>query len=189
MIRHGPLALTLALVLGACAQPPRASVAGVEPTGDALADAAALLVAADNARDAAARTPLVERLDAMGVTVAKGESEDPLDAWRAEREGSATTPYRGRALGPAYRRARVEAGQSMTLEQIFYAGERAEIVAQATGDAEIGLAISNPRTETVCTRSLKPRAQCRWLPLFTERFSIELENRGARSASVYIVIR
>ena len=42
---------------------------------------------------------------------------------------------------------------------------------------------------TPCTAELSPKASCNWLPLFTERFSIELVNQSGNQASVYIVFR
>ena len=41
----------------------------------------------------------------------------------------------------------------------------------------------------VCSEPFAPAAKCRWLPLFTERYSIELANRGTTPASVYLVFR
>ena len=32
-------------------------------------------------------------------------------------------------------------------------------------------------------------ASCNWLPIFTERFAIALNNTGTREASVYLVVR
>src|SRR5690606_19082786 len=114
---------------------------------------------------------------------------DPLAQWRSEHQAQGATPWRGRALGPAYRRARVEPGQSLRIEQVFLAGERARIAAEASGGGEVALAITTPRAEPVCQQDLSPRGNCNWLPIYTERFSIELENRGSQPASVYIVFR
>ena len=184
----GTFALAQALALAACGATGE-PVAEIAPTGDPLTDAAALLAAAETARDAEARAPLVTRLDAMGVRLADGGEDDPLATWRAEHVARGAVPFRGRALGPAYRRARLGAGQRMTIEQVFYAGERAEIVGQASDGSNVAIAIRNPREERVCAKPLAPRADCRWLPVFTERFAIELANNGASDASVYLVFR
>lgn len=159
------------------------------PTGDALSDAAALLAAAEAAPDASSRAAIIERLDALNVRPAADEAEDPLGRWRSEHVTQGTTPWRGRALGPAYRRARVEPGQKLRIEQVFLAGQRAEIAAQTSGGGQVALAVAGPRSEAICERNLAPSGRCNWLPIFTERFSIELENRGNRTASVYIVFR
>lgn len=171
---------------GAIAQPQAALPA---PTGNALDDAVALLAAAESAPGPQARALLVARLDALDVRLAEGAGDDPLGQWRAEHEVAGGIPWRGRALGPAYRRARVGAGESLRIEQVFLAGQRAEIAAQASGGGQVALAIANPRSEAVCEKELAPRANCNWLPIFTERFSIELKNSGSQPASVYIVFR
>lgn len=182
-------ALPILALLGACAQTAAPQLAIPPSTGDVLGDAAALLATAETAADAGQRAPLIDRLNAMNVVLADGAGEDPLAAWRSEHQADGGTPYRGRTLGPAYRRARVEPGASLQIDQIFYAGERAEIAAQTSDGSNIALQINNPRDEAVCAKPLAPSANCNWLPIFTERFSIELVNRGSQPASVYIVFR
>lgn len=158
-------------------------------TGNPLLDAVALLVAADSIAQPEQRAPLIERLDAMNVRLADGAQDDPLGEWRSQHQADGSNPWRGRTLGPAYRRASVAGGQRIRIEQIFYAGQRAQIAAQASGGGQVALAIANPRAEAVCSKPLAPSASCDWLPIFTERFSIELENRGREPASVYLVFR
>lgn len=192
--RQGMVALALLLLAGcntaggqALSSPPLAAAA------DPAEDAAALLAAAEAAPTAEARAPLVARLDALGVHLAADAgSDDPLAGWRSQAKAGDGTPWRGRALGPAYRRAVVAPGESLVIQQIFLAGQRARIAAQVAGtpaSGQVDLAISNPRAEPVCTRQLAPRASCNWLPIFTERFAIALHNTGNREASVYLVVR
>jgi hypothetical protein len=182
----------LALALAACTHTSASESALADPlTGDPLADAAALLAASERAIDPSQRAPLIARLNALQVAAAEGEADDPLARWRTEAAAAGQTAavFRGRTLGPAYRRARIAPGGRMEIEQIFYAGERAEIAAQSQGGQPIALAIRNPRTQAVCNTELAPKARCSWLPLFTERFSIELVNRSRTDASIYIVFR
>ena len=182
----------LALALAACAQAPVDEVATSQPASrEPLAEAAALLAAGETADGPTERAPLVARLNALQVAAAEGETDDPLAAWRAEATaaGASRPVYRGRTLGPAYRRAQIAPGARLQIEQIFYAGERAEIAAQSHGGQPIALEIRNPRTGKVCVAELAPKASCNWLPLFTERFSIELVNQSHDRASVYIVFR
>lgn len=173
--------------------PLRAATASLAETPAAsasdLGTIAALLAAADAARDPAERAEIVARLDALGVHAAEGSGDDPLAAWRAGGGTASRAVFRGRALGPAYQRARIGAGEALSLDQIFYAGERAEMAASARGGQPIGLAVANARSGNVCEIELAPQGQCRWLPLFTERFSIRLENHGDSAASVYLVFR
>ena len=187
MQRMGPL--VVALLMAGCASVPPPPLALPAPTGDPLNDAAALLAMADSTDDPRLRAPLIERLDALDVRLADGAGDDPLARWRNEYQASGAAPWRGRALGPAYRRARVAPGEKLRIEQVFLAGERARIAAEASGGGQVALAINNPRSEAVCQRQLAPRGNCNWLPIYTERFSIELENTGSQPASVFIVFR
>lgn len=182
-----PLAVSYQQV-GPLPGPPRGHAA---PAGqDRTAEVAALLAAADTAPDAATRNRIVEQLDALGVRLAEGAGgDDPLSGWRQADKNGSQSPWRGRALGPAYRRVRVGAGESLTIEQIFLAGQRARIAAQTTGGSGVALAISNPRSEAVCTRQLAPAGSCQFLPLYTERFAIRLHNRGRQAVSIYLVFR
>lgn len=153
---------------------------------DPLTRTAALLLAAEAAPDAQARAPMMEQLNALNVAIAADADDNPLQEWRLAHVPYAGPPYRGRTLGPAYRRARLAPGQSMEIGQVFYAGQRAEMRAQTSG-SEIALAVSDPREQPVCKTQLSPQAMCRWLPVFTERYAITLENHGTRTASVYLV--
>lgn len=176
------------LLLAGCAHQPT-PFALPEPTGNVLSDTAALLTLADSARTADQRALLIERLDALNVHLAEGASDDPLAGWRSAQPANTAAPWRGRTLGPAYRRAQVGAGERLRIEQVFFAGQRAQIAAQASGGGQVALEIANPRAQAVCAQQLSPRGTCDFLPIYTERFSIELENTGSQSASVYIVFR
>ena len=181
------LAVLAPLLLAACAAPPPASLPAL--SGDPLEDAAALLARAETARGADQRAPLIARLDALGVAAVAGAADDPLARWRAEHVPGAGEVWRGRTLGPGYRRALVPAGGELVIEQIFTAGERAEMAAEVRGGNPVALAIANPREQRVCEVELAPNARCRWLPVFTERYAIRLENRGRQPASVWLVFR
>lgn len=199
-IRRGMAAAAL-LALMACSAGERQAAVAAPPPGNPVEDAAALLAAAEAAPSAEARAPYLERLDALGVHLADNAgSDDPLARWRSQHKAPDVVPWRGRALGPAYRRAVVQPGESLVIQQIFLAGQRAQIAAQVTGQVTgqasshgnsgaVAMAISNPRAEAVCTRQVAPRASCNWLPIFTERFAIALQNSGSQAASVYLVVR
>lgn len=160
------------------------------PAGDAAMEAAALLAATDEASNRAERAPLLARLDELGVHLADGiAGDDPPESWRQADKGPDDQPSPARALGPAYRTARVAPGQSLVIEQIFLAGQHARIAAQTSNGGRVALAISNPRSEPVCTRQLAPSASCNWMPIYTERFAIQLHNRGRQPVRVYLVIR
>ena len=182
------LAGALAACVSAPEAPPLPTVADLEERAESPAAlAVSLLSAAEASPDDASRLPYVQRLDSLGVRAEQDQADDPLSAWRADivQEGPV---WRGRTLGPAYRRARLAPGESMAMEQVFYAGERAEIAAQASRDANVELAIRDREAKKVCARTLAPQARCLWLPRFTERFAITLTNRGAKPASIYLVL-
>ena len=154
---------------------------------DPVISAAALLVGAESAADAEARAPMIARLDALGVAALPEVGEDPLADWRREYVAPAGEVFRGRTLGPGYRRAQLAAGQRVVIDQIFYAGERANMAAQTRSGQQVDLHVANAKAQKVCEAQLSPNASCRWLPIFTERFSITLTNRGTTPASVYLV--
>lgn len=191
MTTRSVLIAPLALLAGASALAGDAQqstqAALLAESDDHLVATAALLIAAEEAADAEMRAPAIKRLEALAVGVHEGESDDPLGAWREEYHANGGVPYRGRALGPAYRRAQIAPGKALVIDQIFYAGKRAEMAAQARGGEPVALAIANPREDMVCEAQLQPGARCRWLPIFTERFTIRLENKGKTPASVYLV--
>jgi hypothetical protein len=171
---------------GGCATMPAAPDPALA-SADPLVSAAALLVAAEGARGPAERAPLIARLDDLGVNALPDLGEDRLAEWRAQTPPAAAPVFRGRTLGPGYRRAQLAAGERLVLDQVFYAGERAELAAQARGGQPVVLAITNPQSQNVCEAQLTPHARCRWLPIYTERFQITLVNRGETPASVYLV--
>lgn len=181
-------------VLAACAhagEPPLAVAGAADP----LAEAAAALAAAEIAPTAAERTPFLRQVEALRLTPVEDDAEGAalLARWKAEAPPAPQDAvYRGRTLGPAYRRASIQPGETIEIEQIFYAGERAEIAAQSTGGQPVDLEIRTQRdaaTPPVCAAKLEPVGKCRWLPLFTARFKMKLVNRGGKPASVYIVFR
>ncbi|MGX7896521.1 hypothetical protein [Tsuneonella sp. HG222] len=178
------------LVVAACAAGPAGTFVLPSPSGDALTDSALLLAAGEAAPDAAARAPVLARLDAAGVRPLPDAGDDPLGQWRREAAAAGTGEvYRGRALGPAYRRARLAPGETVRLEQIFLAGERAEIAAAANGGTALTLSVRDRKDAAVCSAPFAPAARCRWLPMFTERYAIELANNGKAAASVYLVFK
>jgi len=192
MSLRGIAALMLAAALAACAGTGMGDAARLArpDADDPLGAAAALLVAAEET-DAAHRAPLIARLDALAVAVLPDTGDDPLGQWRRENgagSGAAGGPvYRGRTLGPGYRRARLAAGQRLVIDQIFNAGERAEMAAQTRAGQAVELAVANGQARKVCEARASPDARCRWVPIFTERFQITLINRGTGPASIYLV--
>lgn len=163
--------------------------------GDALMRTLAEGDAAHASGDHAALLAAARNLQLLGAHPAEGQ-DDLATLWgqEAQQNGAAPTgpAYRGRALGPAYRRGSLEAGGRMTLRQLFLAGQRAQIsVAGSAGSAAaLSVRVRNAEGGTLCAKPVAgSQTDCAWLPLFTERYAIEIENGGSAPASFYLVIR
>lgn len=134
-------------------------------------------------------------LTALGATPAPGQ-QDLASLWTSEAQSRGATvaalPYRGRALGPAYRRGSVVPGGSVTMRQLFLGGQRAQILVAPTnsGDGHLSIKVQGVHGETLCAKPVGgPQANCAWMPLFTERYDIVIENDGAAPADFYMLVR
>ncbi|WP_324262361.1 hypothetical protein U4960_04380 [Altererythrobacter sp. H2] len=180
------LAGLLALLLAACAasEPPR-TAAAEEPA--ALAETVAALLAGAEADAGAGRTSAlarrVARLEALGARPAQDAGEDPVAAWRAST-GSEAIPFRGRALGPAYRRGTLAADSELELTQTFLSGRRAVIAVSSPAGNAPALRVVSASGTTVCESA----ARCRWTPVFTERYAITLRNTSRQARAYYLVV-
>jgi hypothetical protein len=192
-MRNGAL-LLLALV-AACAVDhghPSASSAPTDPH-DLAVQALWQGQAAIARRDPASIERSLGMLAASGATPAEGD--DLAVLW--SREGARIAgrplpqqpPFRGRALGAAYRKAMVEPGVPLVIEQIFLAGKKARVSLVPGGNTALGLVVAQQGEPAVCTREVAAApADCIWLPVWTTRYRIEVRNRGRSAAPVYLVI-
>lgn len=140
-------------------------------------------------RDDYALIAAARALDQLGARPATGEP-DLAAEWRTQARAGGhadfTPPFRGRALGPAYRRGTLNGGQGLETEQVFLAGQKAAVALVAPSGA-ITLNIADAGGTAVCGSAAPPRAQCRWLPVFTQRVRIRLANPGKATASYYLI--
>lgn len=137
-------------------------------------------------------------LKALGATPVEGQ-DDLAVAWTDTAHAHGVTRsalgFRGRALGPAYRRGSLVAGGSFTMRQLFLAGQRAQISVAPAGGATgrgTGLSIRVQGTDgaTLCAKPVGgPQADCAWLPVFTDRYDIVIENGGSMPATFYLIVR
>lgn len=133
-------------------------------------------------------------LDTLGAKPAEGQ-EDLAALWTREASdhGANGSPlaYRGRALGPAYRRGSLNAGGTVTMRQLFFAGQRAQIsVAPSGPTAKLSVRVRNAEGGTLCAKPVGgPQADCAWMPIFTDRFDIVIANSGPEPAAFYLVVR
>ena len=154
------------------------------------AKAAVLLVAADGhaqSRNRAADKRLVEAVasfERIGLHAAGPEDAALLEGWQARVASFAAPTWRGRVLGPAFRRGMLAPGETVRTEQLFMAGQQATVAVAAAKGSAVRLAVRGPGANAVCERG---SVDCSWQPIFTERYAIEVHNPTARPARYYLV--
>ncbi|MCJ1961294.1 hypothetical protein [Novosphingobium mangrovi (ex Hu et al. 2023)] len=181
----GGLALCLApiaLAQGAAAQAAPDSVSGVVAL--ALSEAAQAHAGNDPDRLESALA-VIERAGAHPI--AEWSGEDPVPLWRTVAPTtSAPAPiYRGSPLGPGYRSGQVTGGKAEQFEQVFLSGEKARIALSSPGKAPLSLRVLDRNARAVCEGN---NGACQWVPLFTQRYVIEIRNQGKDLARYFLVV-
>lgn len=193
MIAHRHILMFAACAsLGACASaPPEARVAGGDLATPSTQTRSERLLVALNSADSAERTgdeaellAAVEAIEALGARPGTDADLADLERWRAAVEEQ-RIPMRGRTLGPAYRSGRLAPGEVMTMEQTFLGGESARVAISSRGEQALGMRVFDGSSKSVCSQ-VASSASCRWLPLFTQRHRIELENPGRAPVEYYL---
>lgn len=179
------------LLLGAAPAAPAADMRPADLVLRALLEGDAAHASGNHA----ALLDTVQALKALGATPAEGQ-EDLAARWTHEAQAHGAAPstlaFRGRALGPAYRRGSLVPGGSVTMRQLFLGGQRAQIsVAPANGSAaNLSIRVHGADGETLCAKPVGgPQADCAWLPLFTDRYDIVIENGGKAAVGFYLIMR
>lgn len=185
--------LVLASWLAGCVGPPEpaASPDALAPeaaTSPALRVAADLAVAeqAEAAGDTAALAAAVNRLRNRGAHALDPSAEAILARWSAAA-GVDPAPLRGRALGPGFRRGTLAPQESRALEQLFLAGKPAEISLQSSSPRGLRLTLRDAKTRIVCNHDPAAGRSCRFTPIFSQRYGIEIANGGQGDASYFLV--
>lgn len=131
--------------------------------------------------------------EALGVIARSGarpldgwQGDDPVPVWRSLVPVDAS-PLRGSPLGPGYRTGKAQPGRSESFEQVFLSGKRASIALSTPGDSPVTLQVLDADRRPVCNTADARRA-CRWIPLFTQRYVIEVRNSGNRAADYFLVV-
>lgn len=162
----------------------------VEPF-DAVSLALARGLAAEQYGDGAA---MLEAASVLGGYGARPSDADAAAQWRAEarRRGASVPPpappWRGRALGPAYRSGVLGAGETLVTEQVFLAGRKAQVALVPQPSRSLAIRIVAPDEKSLCEReAAAPRETCNWLPLFTARVRIHVVNRSRQPARYFLV--
>jgi hypothetical protein len=156
-------------------------------TGQRVAKA---LVEAQIASDHADSTSLAR---ALGVIERAGAhpldgwtGTDPVPEWRS-LVPAAGSPLRGSPLGPGYRLGQVSAGQSESFEQVFLSGRKASVSIATPDGKPVSLRVTDGDKRIVC-QSGQGSPACNWVPLFTQRYRIEVRNGGQQKANYFLVV-
>lgn len=157
------------------------------------ADAIAMGEAGERSNDPSALARAAGMLDALGARPT-GESEEDdvarkwIDLAVAHDPNISVPVYRGRALGPAYRKGTVSAGSEVTFQQIFLAGKKASVALVPVSKDVLSISVESGAGERLCYRTVfeKPDG-CEWLPLFTDRFLIRVITKARKPVHYYLV--
>jgi hypothetical protein len=188
MMRKGSAIMGLAALAGLAAAPatsePQVATPQLTTTRVANLLAAADAIAAEGPRSRALLAPLLEELVRLGAYPAAGA--DVVTEWRGAarlrlKRGPA---WRGRVLGPAYHRGALAPAAAFRTEQLFLAGERAQVSVVTSPRSPARMTVVGTGSEPCA----KPVSECAWWPSFTERYTITVENRGTASIRYYVVI-
>ncbi|WP_159981143.1 MULTISPECIES: hypothetical protein [unclassified Novosphingobium] len=157
----------------------------------ALGERVALALAtAQTAQSHADREGLAQALGVIERSGARPLSdwngEDPVPAWRT-LAAPMPSPLRGSALGPGYRAGKAQPGRSDSFEQVFLSGKKASIALSTPSDTPLTLQVLDAERRAVCSTADARRA-CRWVPVFTQRYVIEVRNGGNRVAEYFLVV-
>lgn len=183
MVFAGGLAMAAVFGVPATAQDDASAPALGERVALALSSAQTAQTKSDSAALAQALA-VIERSGARPLGDWKGE--DPVPAWRA-LVPETQSPLRGSPLGPGYRSGKASPGGSDSFEQVFLSGKKASIALSTPSDTPLTLQVLDADRRPVCTTADARRA-CRWVPLFTQRYVIEVRNGGNRVAEYFLVV-
>ena len=177
-----------ATVQASVAAVPKTSASSVSsmPRASRLALDLADAEAAYESQEKARLGKLVNGLYASGLAPKGDEQTDILRMW-ATASGGEAQPYRGRLLGPAYVRGELAPGESWTSAQTFKSGEPSTLAVSHKGSGPISISVSDQRARSVCNTAGSAPPSCRFTPLYTQRYSIELVNEGTSRAVYFLV--
>ena len=183
------------IALGALAHAGAATKGSPAAAKDAVNPAQHLARAFAEAADAEAKgdskalAKAVRLIDASGSRPITESSSDPLPEWRERVAGAGNPPYRGRPLGPGYRSGLLNPGGRETFNQLFLSGTGASIALSAPTGDRLALKVLDPQAKPICTDETGKGALCRWVPLFTQRYTIEVTNLGKDDARYFLVVQ
>lgn len=157
----------------------------VSGRAERVAEALLMAVQAERTQDKAALAQAALRLEQLGPNPQTEQDGAAMQRWLSSLPGDAK-PMRGRALGPAYRSGALNPGAITQLNQTFLGGRAAQIVLRVSRGPAPRLVVRDQSDRQVCKASDDP-IKCRWVPLYTQRHSIEIVNAGPEMSEFYIV--
>ena len=175
--------------------PPPAAIAANADDHDRTVEALTLGSRASAERDFKGLEK-AQRLLSLAGARPDGEGPDLAASWRSEASRlsgwtvTAPPPMRGRVLGSAYRKTTLAGGETLKLEQIFMAGQKARVSIVPGDGSPLSFSVSEKDGSALCTRSVAgAAASCAWLPTWTTRYRIEVRNQARKAELVYLVIK
>ncbi|MPS67579.1 MAG: hypothetical protein E2586_03685 [Novosphingobium sp.] len=182
------IAFLLAVLLPGPASAQASMAAPAEGRGERVATALAAAQDAQGRADQNALSDALRIIDRSGARPLEDwNGPDPVPAWRALLPDRAAVPLRGSPLGPGYRSGQVRPGKSESFQQVFLSGRKASIALSSPGGAPLSLRVVDADRKQVCV-SETARQACRWVPIFTQRYVIEVRNSGESQASYFLVV-
>ena len=175
----------------ACAPMAEAPPVSLNPAPDPVAQVALDLAAAEEFYERGempALTPLVQRLRKQGVHPLDEGDGGRLEAWEAATGTPDGTPMRGRVLGPGYSRGTLSPGQNSVLLQTFLSGQKTAISVGERQPGKIHLRLYDAKDKLLREHAPARGKVCRFTPVFTQRYRIEIRNGGKRDAVYYLTI-
>lgn len=189
--KPGLLGLMIVPLVGCAAQisAPATAASGDDAPLSRASLVARQLVAADAAYEAGDKAALGAALGGLAnrsVRPLEGTVDDPVAMWRSAVPD--TPPLRGRALGPGYVRGTLAPGVSANLNQLFLSGKAATIAGESLPYKDLRLRIYDAAGQVICDRTPINSRDCRFTPVFTQRYRIELRNDGEKTTRYYLVV-
>jgi hypothetical protein len=162
-----------------------AIIATASPAGapdDDLSRVADALASGRTAHSAGQRSAAARVLMRLGAHPADG-GVDYAATWTGGKPREASV-LRERALGPGYRRIVIEPKGSARFDQTFLAGRIARVAVAAVRKAAFRLEVSGDQGQSYCsgTRS------CEWVPAYTQRFQVRIDNRATSPTEFFVVM-
>jgi hypothetical protein len=140
------------------------------------------LAAGNVARSPSKRASAARILAGLGAHPLDG-GEDYAATW-AGGTTPRSAPLRERALGPGYRRVTIEPNGSARFDQTFLAGRLARVAVAPVRNVAFRLEVSGDGGQSYCSGG----RSCEWVPAYTQRFQVRIDNRAHQPAEFFVVM-